>query len=135
MAQRIVTECDECMTTEERRAARTYRLQALGVAVELDLCEEHVKPLQDLVEHYDNLGRRVAETVKRAPVVCPHCGKALKTPDSLAKHIKRVHPEHAPARTSSGSHTCPECGQTFDTPQGRGAHRNRAHGVKAVHPR
>lgn len=42
------------------------------------------------------MGKIVGLTFDVAPaLVCPHCGKAYKTPDALDKHIKDKHPEAA----------------------------------------
>ncbi|MDY3019492.1 MAG: C2H2-type zinc finger protein [Oscillospiraceae bacterium] len=40
------------------------------------------------------MGKTVGLTFDEAPAhACPHCGKAYKTPEALAKHIKDKHPE------------------------------------------
>lgn len=42
------------------------------------------------------MGKIVGLTFDEATAhVCPHCGKAYKTPDGLANHIKDKHPEAA----------------------------------------
>lgn len=42
------------------------------------------------------MGKIVGLIFEEAPAhVCPHCGKAYKTPEALTKHIKDKHPEAA----------------------------------------
>jgi len=49
------------------------------------------------------MGKIVGLTFAEAPAhVCPHCGKAYKTPEALAKHIKDKHPEESGGANAGG---------------------------------
>jgi len=141
MSQRIVTECDECLTLGESKTAVTIGVQALGVVVEVDLCDVHVKPIADLMARLGEVGRTPGE-VGGARVVCPRCGSAFATGQALGRHVSKVHGETLreareavaaskpiPKPTAKFPHVCPECGAQFDRPNTLGAHRNRKHGI------
>lgn len=154
MAKHIIATCDAC-TAEglEDTTATAYRLTLEAVTREIDLCERHeldlLAPLRKLLDEH---GQPVAVEQPRQPasstprVACPDCGKQLKTRDSLAKHLKRIHGKMLSELDDGDQaklieldiddadqkpYECPDCHQRFATPQGKGAHRSRAHGYVA----
>lgn len=147
MAKHIIATCDACSVDgEHEQSATAYRVTLDGKQTEIDLCDTHelalLAPLRALLTEY---GQPVVDEQKSSDgrVDCPECGKRLKTRDTLAKHMKRMH-DKTINELDDGQQTtlvdvseqdkpydCPECGQAFATPQGRGAHRSRAHGYTA----
>lgn len=142
MSQRIVTECDEHAERDERRDGESYdvcvRLAGTRgfVMLSVDLCDEDAKPLRDLVERFEVIGRLYdgpppskAPTASKQPQTCSICGATRSDMSGLRKHMRAAHGEGESEHLAE--YACSECGKTFATPQGRGAHRNRAHGIKA----
>jgi uncharacterized C2H2 Zn-finger protein len=140
MSQRIVTECDECLALGETRNAVTVVVRALGVEVELDLCDLHVKPLGDMLARFVELGRTPGRP-RDVKSTCPRCGKSFATPQALGRHAKTEHGERvselrqavpdAPVVEPTAV-TCPECGRGFGKPQALAVHRRRTHGVEGA---
>jgi uncharacterized C2H2 Zn-finger protein len=145
MSQRIVTECDECATLGETREAVTVEVRALGIEVDIDLCDVHVKPLNELVGRLAELGRKPSEAgVLQA--TCPRCGRRFASPQALGRHAKNEHGEKVSALRSKApapaaepatrdAFACPECGRGFGKAQGMAVHRRRSHGVKGAEHR
>jgi uncharacterized C2H2 Zn-finger protein len=137
MAQRIVTECDECIALGESQSGSTVGVRALSIEVEVDLCDVHVKPLTELLARFVEVGRTPGEAGSGERVACPRCRKAFATGQALGVHTRRVHGETVvEAREAMGQaaasdgHPCPECGKRFASPNGLGPHRAKAHGYR-----
>jgi uncharacterized C2H2 Zn-finger protein len=141
MSQRIVIECDECLALgEASRDAVTVEVRAMGVEVEVDLCDVHAKPLAEMLDRFVELGRRPNEAgLLRA--ACPRCGRKFASPQALGRHAKETHGESVnqmrgkaapanPAPATGDEYACPDCGRGFATRQAIAVHRRRAHGVQ-----
>jgi hypothetical protein len=107
MARELVIQawCDRCATDEGKQIpatlSRTITLDHQE-ALEVDLCDEHRQPVDELLQLLETCGR------KPAPVREPR----------------------APGNTApKGVFNC-ACGKTFDTAQGIAMHRMRTHGYR-----
>lgn len=137
MSQRIVTECDECLTLGETSDARTVAVRALSVEVEVDLCDRHVKPLVEVLERLAELGRPPG--MAGPSTKCPRCLRTFATPQALGRHTRKEHGETVhearkatpPRRVEVDTIACPECNRTdFASTQGLAVHRRRKHAVE-----
>jgi uncharacterized C2H2 Zn-finger protein len=136
MAQDIIirTLCDLCLAHDEHTDGKAYGLTDGPVSLDIDLCEIHAKPLAELVEHARPAAK--SGSASGPGTACPTCGKVLRTPRGLRKHLTQQHgaPEETVAATLAGTdgETCPDCGRSFAKPQGLSMHRFRAHGIRAT---
>jgi uncharacterized C2H2 Zn-finger protein len=135
MAQDIIirTLCDVCLSTDEHTDAKPYRIADGPVSLDIDLCEIHRKPLADLLDHA-RPASTASNTAAGPGTACPTCGKVLRTPRGLRKHLTQQHGAEdpgAPTLTGTDGYTCPDCGRGFGKPQGLSMHRFRAHGIRA----
>lgn len=114
MAQDIIvrTLCDICLSDdEERHDAKPYQVAIGGVLMDIDLCDVHGKPLDDMAEH----ARPVKASRKRKPAAA-----AAPAGDASAAAVLGC--------------DVPGCGRAFPTAQGLSMHRYRAHGIRSETP-
>lgn len=144
MAQRIVVECDQCIAAMYADTVPVSALAALGQSVtvsvtlpgrkartwQVDLCEVHRKPFEDLGAELDELGGRPPEQRPGATrirgggtLACPECPKTFRSSSGLRTHLQTQHPEHPEV---SGVHYRCTCGQGFSKSQGLGMHIARS---------
>jgi len=153
MAQTIVTICDACLADGTERQAEPYRFAfaqpGLGFRrILTDLCAEHAGPILTVWETVLEVGRPdqdghapAKEAPAGEPVLCPICGKALKSRGSLSAHTRGQH--NTPLGELSGRRdapkgerlSCPVCGQEFDYAQGLGRHVSALHSVSLAEAR
>lgn len=134
MAQRIVTECDECAELGEVSDGELVEVSALGSVFVVDLCELHRKPLRELVDRLAELGRRPSDSPLTGVAVCPACGREFRSPQALGKHTKDEHGTSANAlrKAKSDAHKCPVCQNPYGSAQGLAVHLRRTHGVQGT---
>jgi hypothetical protein len=106
MARELVIQawCDRCAGDDKRTPATLSRTITFDhkEALEVDLCDEHRQPVDELLQLLETYGR------KPAPAREP------RVPKSTAP---------------KGVFNC-ACGKTFDTTQGLNLHRVRSHGYR-----
>lgn len=104
MSQVLLNLCDR-HDPHERVEGEPFTITVNGEVIEIDLCADDAKPLQDLLTELREYGRTGKELAKRARTGEPRIVDA------------------------EGQLACPDCGAKFNSPQGLGMHRSRAHGV------
>lgn len=86
----IVTEtvrvCDVC----DGEPATPHRIVHNSRAVDIDLCEDHAKPLEDLIEQFAMASSK-APGYSTSPYRCMVCKRVLSRRVHAAGHVQRVH--------------------------------------------
>jgi hypothetical protein len=155
MAQTILTLCDECLATGDEVRGEPYSVTISGPDLRatpyvLDACEQHAKPIRDMLAALAEHGRRTdrkqplpraigkpsaepeAATARAvAATDCPVCGAPSPSRTALVSHVKRVHDKSITEVEGQPMAPCPAgCGKVITTkPQGISAHLRAAHGM------
>lgn len=78
--------CDIC----KREPAGEHSIVHNGMAVQLDLCAEHAKPLEELLDQYA-LASTKAPGYSTSPYRCEICQRVLSRRVHAAQHVQRQH--------------------------------------------
>lgn len=78
--------CDIC----NAEPAKVHRIVHNGKAVQLDLCADHAKPLEELLDQLA-LASTKAPGYSTSPYRCDLCKKVLSRRVHAAGHVQRVH--------------------------------------------
>lgn len=155
MAQVIETYCDGCLVDGQKVPAKTYRA-SVGVVgtkhptYDIDLCDDHAKPLVVMLEAFEESGRvvggkrgrpskvlaspnqasspsSVSRDLSRCPVDgCGYTGQGTKS--ALSSHLRSAHDTTiAAAFGEELPFACDVCGNRFAKAQAVAAHRARSH--------
>lgn len=156
MAQVLILYCDQHQTLDENVEAMAWELTITppgekAVGFDVDLCPDCSKPLRELIEHFDDIARKVK------PGKAPAANGQAAEPDDADVHRCPIgdcgHP--APTRSALGAHArsthgltlsqllgetpqfvCLVCEDkpTYSKGQGFAAHRRAAHKLSPNDP-
>lgn len=156
MATELVKVCDFCATEDDTRTpnAETVAVTVGGVPYEVDVCERHRKPIDELGTWLAEHARKVTASVQGAPslpYVCEVCGRGFSRPQGLTMHRMHSHADEAapaepepkpvaapkapapsprPVRVLAGGRVeCPMCHHTYKNRASLGVHAHAQHGT------
>lgn len=155
MATEIITRilCDVCNDDEgipEAPDGRLVTIEIDGALRKIDLCSEHMAPIEGLIAMLERHGRHVPKRGRKAKghAIDSETGRRLHpneveqmdcpiedcdytgTRKAVVQHVRSKHGTTlAELEGKPLNFACPDCDQRFALSQALGLHRRRAHGV------